>query len=193
MGKNTPNTSGKPNLSSTEKRSRSGAGIQHRFLIFLLITLGIYTLLLKVFQKLAEIVQLAVFFPIALITLLLFIGIIGVLYSRTFVGPLARIRRALDQMSEGDTSVSLRLRESDDPLLKDLVNTITLLCENNRNAQGLTRDAAAVLREDIAALREKVHGGADTAEVKKLLEEVHRKQDALEKALRPCSTEKVRN
>jgi nitrogen fixation/metabolism regulation signal transduction histidine kinase len=189
-----PSTSGQRNPVIKEKRHRSAAGIQHRFMIFLLVTLGVYTLLLKIFQKLAEIVQLAAFFPIALITLLLFIGIIGALYSRTFVGPLARIRRALDQMSEGDMSVSLRLRESDDPLLKDLVSTITLLCENSRNAQGFARDAAGVLRKDIIALREKIYAGADMAEVQKLLEEVQRKQDVLEKALliRSCSPEKVR-
>ena len=175
-----------------DKGYLSAAGTQYRFIIFLLITLGVYTLLLKVFQKLAEIVQLAVFFPIALVTLLLFIGIVGTLYSHTFVGPLARIRRALEQLAEGDTGVSLRLRESDDPLLKDLVHTITSLCENSRSSQELARAAAVVLRDDIGELLEKIHGGAEKAEVHKLLEGVKKKQEALEHALKLCSMGKVK-
>jgi len=187
-----PNTPGKRILLGREKGYLSSAATQYRFIIFLLITLGIYTLLLKVFQKLAEIVQLAVFLPIALLTLLLFIGIVGTLYSHTFVGPLARIRRALDQLAEGDTGVSLRLRDSDDPLLKDLVSTITALCDHSRSTQGFTRIAAAALRDDIKALQEKVSGGADAAEVQKLIEGVRRKQEALEKALNACSKENLR-
>jgi nitrogen fixation/metabolism regulation signal transduction histidine kinase len=187
-----PNTPSKRILLGRDKGYLSAAGTQYRFIIFLLITLGLYTLLLKVFQKLAEIVQLAVFLPIALITLLLFIGIAGTLYSHTFVGPLARIRRALDQVAEGDTGVSLRLRDSDDPLLKELVNTITSLCERSRSVQGLAWDAAAVLREDIASLQEKVKGGAETAEVQQLVEGVRRNQEALEKALKSCCKDNLR-
>jgi signal transduction histidine kinase len=179
-------------LVGKERGYLSAAATQYRFIIFLLITLGVYTLLMKVFQKLAEIVQLSVFFPIALVTLLLFVGIVGTLYSHTFAGPLSRIRRALEQVAEGDTSISLRLRDSDDPLLKELVKTITALCENSRSTQGVARAASAVLRDDIAALQEKILGGADKAEVQRLLEGVKKKQEALENALRMLSMEKVK-
>lgn len=186
-----PNTS-KRVLLGREKGYLSAAGTQYRFIIFLLITLGIYTLLLKVFQKLAEIVQLTVFVPIALITLLLFIGIAGTLYSHTFVGPLARIRRALDQVAEGDTNISLRLRDSDDPQLKDLVHTISALCERSRVTQGLAQEAAAVLRNDIAVLGEKARGGANALEMQTLIASVQSKQVALEKALNACVGESDR-
>ena len=66
---------GKRHVLGRGKGHLSAAGPQYRFIIFLLIVLGAYTFLLKVFQKLAEIVQLPVFLPIALITLLFFIGV----------------------------------------------------------------------------------------------------------------------
>jgi hypothetical protein len=67
----------------------SAAGPQYRFIVFLIFILVAYTLLLRVFQKLAEILQLPVFLPISLVTLLVFIGIIATLYSHKFVGPMA--------------------------------------------------------------------------------------------------------
>jgi len=163
----------------------SAAATQYRFIIFLLITLGVYTFLLKVFQKLAEIVQLSVFFPIALVTLLLFIGIVGTMYSHTFAGPLSRIRRALDQVADGDTSISLRLRDSDDPLLKDLVHTITVLCECSRNHSAQIHEAADSLRADIVMLQGKVRANADKGEVQALVDSLRRKQDLLETAIKP--------
>lgn len=172
-------------LLGKDKGYLSAAATQYRFIIFLLITLGVYTFLLKVFQKLAEIVQLSVFFPIALITLLLFIGIVGTMYSHTFAGPLARIRRALDQVAEGDTSISLRLRDSDDPLLKDLVHTITVLCESSRNASAHLHEVSRGLRADIMLLHEKIHNNADKTEVQALVDSLRGKQDLLDKAIKP--------
>ncbi len=98
----------------------NAAGSQYRFIIFLIVVLGAYTFLLKVFQKLAEIVQLPVFLPIGLITILVFVGMAGTMYSHTFIGPMQRIRRIVEHLAEGDTNVCLRLRGSDDPVLKDL-------------------------------------------------------------------------
>ena len=102
----------------------SAAGPQARFIIFLIFTLIAYTVLLRVFQKLAEILQLPLFLPIALVVLLVFIGIIGVLYSHKFLGPLTRIRHAIDMMAEGETALNLRLRDADDPLLKELARSV---------------------------------------------------------------------
>jgi methyl-accepting chemotaxis protein len=162
----------------------SAAGAQYRFIVFLILVLGLYTLLLKVFQKLAEIVQLSVFLPIALISLLFFIGIVGTLYSHSFTGPLARIRKTIEHLAEGDTNVSLRLRESDDPSLKDLVSAITLLCEHSRNSHALIRDTARDLMADITALKESIQHGSDKAHLQKHLDGILKKQDLLEKAVR---------
>jgi hypothetical protein len=162
----------------------SAAGAQYRFIIFLLVVLGVYTFLLKVFQKLAEIVQLPVFLPVALITLLFFIGIAGSIYSHRFVGPMARIRRALDHLADGDTNVCLRLRESDDPTLKDLVTTITRLCEHSRDSHSLIEETAKYLFDEIERLREKIRQGADDAEIQNIVDGLLSKKDLLEKALK---------
>jgi methyl-accepting chemotaxis protein len=165
----------------------TAGGTQSRFIIFLIFVLVAYTLLLRVFQKLAEILQLPVFLPISLATLLIFIGIVGTVYSHAFVGPMARIRRAIDNLAAGDISISLRLRESDDPMLKELVQSITRLCEHSRNASALIRSSAQDLFTEIIALQEAVRKGADRAEIGKLLEQVLRKQDVLEKAIHAMS------
>ena len=166
------------------KGNMNAAGPQSRFIIFLLLVLGAYTFLLKVFQKLAEIVQFPVFFPVALITLMFFIGIAGTLYSHTFIGPLLRIRRALEQLAEGDENVSLRLRDSDDPVLKDLVMAVTRLCEQRKNAHALIQETARDLIADVEALREKAeHDGADRADLQKHIEGLRTKQNLLEKAI----------
>lgn len=157
---------------------------QFRFIIFLILLLISYTVLLRVFQKIAEIVQLPIFLPIALITLLVFIGIVGILYSHTFVGPLMRIRKALEHISCGDVNVSLRLRETDDPVLKDLVMAITQLCENSRNFHALLQDTSRELSADIAVLQDKFSKGASHADIHRQLEAVRKKQELLEKTIK---------
>ena len=178
-------------MQTTRKRQPFGRGKgylnaavpQSRFIIFLLLVLGTYTLLLKIFHKLAESVQFPVFFLIALTTLMLFIGIAGTLYSHTFVGPLLRIRRTLEHLADGDANVSLRLRDSDDPALKALVTSITRLCEQSRKTHAQLQDAARDLIADIDALREKAGRGADRADLQKDIEHLRAKQDLLEKAI----------
>jgi nitrogen fixation/metabolism regulation signal transduction histidine kinase len=161
----------------------SAAGPQARFILFLIFLLVAYTLLLRIFQKLAAIVDLPVFLPIALITLLAFIGIAGTLYSHRFIGPMVRIRRTLEQVAHGDCSVTLRLRDSDDPVLKDLVDTIGSLCEKSRHTHQSVRDAARDLSRELVALNEKVQQGAAAGEVLKRLEAVHQKHGKLEQEI----------
>jgi hypothetical protein len=160
------------------------AGPQLRFILFLILLLITYTILLRVFQKLAEIVQLPVFLPISLIALLFFIGIGGMLYSHTFVGPMARIRRALEHLAEGDANMSLRLRDSDDPMLKDMVRTIGRVCEHSRETHTLIGETAKDLFDALAELRLKIDQGADRAVVQEQLDAVRRKQEILDRAIR---------
>jgi methyl-accepting chemotaxis protein len=175
---------GKRHLLRRGKGYLSAAGPQYRFILFLLLILGAYTFLLKVFQKLAEIVQLPVFLPIALFTLLFFIGVAGTMYSHSFVGPLRRIRRALEHLAEGDTNISLRLRDSDDPMLKELVKTISQLCDSSRSSHALIRETAGDLFKDIDELRQKVHQGAASTEIQQHLERLNTRRDLLEKAIK---------
>jgi methyl-accepting chemotaxis protein len=178
-------------MSTNTKRSVLGrgkgylnaAGPQSRFILFLIFVLMAYTLLLRVFQKLAEILQLPLFLPISLLSLLVFIGVVGTVYSHSFVGPLVRIRKAVDKLAQGDISVSIRLRESDDPMLKELVDAITRLGEHLRNSHALTQASAQDLLTGVLALREAAAQGADSAELEKLFSLVLKKQELLEKAV----------
>lgn len=173
---------GKRLLVGRGKGYLSATGPQYRFIAFLIFVLVSYTILLRVFQKLAEIVQLPIFLPISLATLLVFIGIAGILYSHSFVGPITRIRRALELLAEGDTNVSLRLRESDDPMLKDLVQAITRLCEHSRNSHALIRETAQDLFKEITGLEDSIQRGAAEAEIRKHVEAIRKKQELLDKA-----------
>jgi hypothetical protein len=159
-------------------------GPQFRFILFLIFLLISYTILLRVFQKLAEIVQLPVFLPVSLITLLVFIGIGGTIYSHTFVGPIIRIRKTLEHMAEGETAICLRLRDSDDPMLKELVEVISQVCEKNRTTQTLIRDTSRDLISEIAALEHSINRGADKAELQKHFDEIRKKEDLLEQTIK---------
>jgi methyl-accepting chemotaxis protein len=175
--------SGKRLLISSGKGYLNAAGPQARFIVFLLTVLIIFTIILRIFQKLAEILQLPIFLPLSLITLLVFIGLAGTIYSHKFVGPLVRIRKTIERLADGDISVSLRLRESDDPMLKDLVKAIGRLAEHNRNAHTLIHDTLQDLTAEIAAVREKIQHGADKGDIQKQLDLVQKKQDLLAKAV----------
>ncbi|MCK9420790.1 MAG: DUF4175 domain-containing protein [Nitrospirae bacterium] len=179
-------TTGKRQLLGRGKGHLSAADPQYRFIIFLLVVLGAYTFLLKVFQKLAEILQLPVFLPVALVTLLFFVGIVGTMYSHTFVGPMQRIRRILEQLVEGETNISLRLRGSDDPMLKDLGKAVSRLCDHSRSSHALIRETAQDLFAAIEALREKVRQGAALEEIQKHVEDLRATQELLEKAIKAC-------
>jgi methyl-accepting chemotaxis protein len=180
-------TSSKNRQFSRGKGILSVSGPQSRFILFLVFLLVAYTLLLRIFQKLAAIVDLPVFLPIALVMLLAFIGIAGTLYSHRFVGPMVRIRRTLEQVAQGDCSVTLRLRDSDDPMLKDLVQTIGTLCEQSRHSHRSVHDTAQDLFNELAALQKIVATGAHAAGMEERMEILRQKQAALEKAVHALS------
>lgn len=160
------------------------SGMQSRFIIFLIFLLIAYSVLLRIFQKLAEIVQFPFFLPITLLTLLVFIGIVGIIYSHTFIGPINRIRNALEQLASGESDVSLRLREADDPTLKELVKTIGRLCETNKSSRVLIGEVAEDLFKDLAELQESLQRGAEKSEIEKKLDDLRRDQELLDKALK---------
>ncbi len=161
----------------------NAAGPQARFIVFLILVLMAYTLLLRVFQKFAEILQLPVFLPISLLTLLIFIGVVGTVYSHTFVGPMVRIRRTLEQIAEGDSSVTIRLRDTDDPMLKDIAEAIGGICEHTRNSYSLINESARDLLTEIRALEEAIQKGADTAVLTKHSAAAILKWNVLEQAI----------
>jgi methyl-accepting chemotaxis protein len=170
-------------LSRGKKGYLNAVGPQARFIVFLLAVLIIFTIILRIFQKLAEILQLPIFLPLSLITLLLFIGVAGTIYSHKFVGPLVRIRKAIERLAEGDIAISLRLRESDDPMMKDLVKAISRLCEHSRNSHTLIHDTVQDLVADMATLQEKIQQGADKSEILQQIQIVKKRQETLDKAV----------
>lgn len=177
-------TTGKRMVVGKGKGYLNEAWPQARFIIFLIVVLIVFTLLLRVFQKLSEIIQMFIFLPISLIVLFIFIAVVGTLYSHSFLGPILRIKRALEQMSTGDYSLCLRLRESDDPLLKDLAKTISTVCEHIRNTHGLIQDAAAELFDEIRAFDSAITHGADSKELGQRLESLRKKQEVLDRAIK---------
>jgi hypothetical protein len=109
-------------MSKTAKRSWLGrgrgylnaTGTQARFIVFLLSVLIVFGIILLVFRKLAQIVQFPVFLPVSLLSLLIFIGIAGTIYSHSFIGPMVRIRKAVEQLARRKL-LNLAPPESDDP------------------------------------------------------------------------------
>jgi hypothetical protein len=97
---------------------------------------------------------------------------------------MLRIRRAIENLADGDTSICLRLRESDDPMLQDLVKAISRLCEHSRNTHILIEDTASDLFKGIQALQEKIRQGAESDEIQKQLEDVRNKQELLDTAIK---------
>jgi hypothetical protein len=96
---------------------------------------------------------------------------------------MVRIRRTLEHLAAGDCTVTLRLRESDDPMLKDLVQTITVLCENTRISHQNVRDTARDLLSSLAALQDDIRRGAAPEELQKQADLLRSRQELLEKAL----------
>jgi nitrogen fixation/metabolism regulation signal transduction histidine kinase len=166
----------------------SSTGPQARFILFLIFLLIAYTFLLMIFRKLAEIVELPVFIPIALTTLVAFIGVAGTLYSHRFVGPMVRIRKTLERVAQGDCSVTIRLRESDDPMLKDLVRTIGSMCHHSRQSHLSVHETARDLLNDLTALQESIAKGAQLGHLEKQVASLRKKQAALEKAVLSLGT-----
>jgi len=170
------------------KEILSATGPQSRFILFLIFILVFYTFLLRIFQKLAMIVDLPIFLPIALITLLAFIGLAGTLYSHRFVGPVVRIRKTLERIAAGDFSVTLRLRDADDPMLKDLVRAIGHLCEQSKQSHRQVQESAQELFGDLTTLQENFRKGASAGDMIKQAHVIQKKQAALEKALQSLGT-----
>lgn len=177
-------TTGKRRILSTGRGYLNAVGPQARFIVFLFGVLIAYTFILLIFRKLAEILQFPLFFLIALIILVLFIGVVGTLYSHRFAGPLARIKKTIDHLAQGDTSVTLRLRDSDDPILKDLVTSINHLCEQSRNSIALVRETAQDLSGAVAGLSGAVQRGGTAEEIGAQIGLVRKKHDLFEQAVR---------
>jgi hypothetical protein len=75
-------------------------------------------------------------------------------------------------------------------MLKELVKTISRLCDASRCSNSLIRETAGDLFADIEALRQKIQQGADTGEIKKHVEGMRTKQDLLNQAIKSIEIKK---
>src|SRR4030067_2022040 len=101
-------TTGKRALVAKGKGYFNAIGPQTRFIVFIIFILITFTLLLRVFQKLAEILQLPLFLPISLVTMFIFIGIVGTVCSHKFLAPIFRIRRGRRQKARAGEMINIR-------------------------------------------------------------------------------------
>jgi hypothetical protein len=97
---------------------------------------------------------------------------------------VVRIRKVLDQIVGGDYAVTLRLREADDPMMKDLAKTIGRLCEKSRHSCENLQFAAQDIFRDLTSLEEQVRAGATAADLQKTVESLREKKAALERAVK---------
>jgi hypothetical protein len=97
---------------------------------------------------------------------------------------MARIRRALDQMAAGENATCLRLRETDDPMLKEIVTSISRLCEHTRSEHILIQDQARDLFSAVQALRDEAgKSGACGELIEKHFADLLKKQELLEQTI----------
>ena len=104
------------------------------------------------------------------------------------MGPLVRIRKTIERIAAGDCSVTLRLRDADDPMLKDLVRAIGRLCEQSRHSHRQVQESARELSGDLTALQENIRKGASVGDLLKQVEAIQKKQAALDMAVQSLGT-----
>jgi methyl-accepting chemotaxis protein len=160
------------------------SGPQARFILFLIFVLVAYTFLLRIFQKIAAIVDLPVFLPISLLALLVFIGLAGTIYSHRFVGPMVRIRSTLERIAAGECHVTLRLRESDDPMMKEMAETVGRICLHGQQTQQALQIASEDLLRALDELDGRLHAVAGAEELRQQLEALREKKAALGRAVK---------
>ena len=175
----------KRHILSSGRGYLSAAGPQARFIAFLLAVLVAYTFILLLFRKLAEVLQLPLFFPLSLVILVLFVGVAGTVSSHKFVGPLARLRQAVDQLADGDTAATMRVRDADDPILKDLARSLSRLADHHRHSLAHARSAASDCASAAEALRTAADRGATGEELGTLAAELLERLAQAERAFQP--------
>jgi hypothetical protein len=97
---------------------------------------------------------------------------------------MVRIRKTLEHVANGDCSVTLRLRDADDPMLKELAKTVGHLCERGRLSHQAVQKAADDLFNDLTVLQEHVRKGAPAGVMLEQMEAIGKKKAVLEKAVK---------
>lgn len=114
---------------------------------------------------------------------IIFFGIISVFISHKIAGPLFRLKRSVDQVTQGDLSVVIKLRKWDD--LKDLAEHINLLVEELRTFVIALRNDYDLLSDYIQQLEQNIENKALTEESgREIIKKVQESRKNIEKALK---------
>jgi len=114
---------------------------------------------------------------------IIFFGIISVFISHKIAGPLFRLKRSLDRVTQGDLSVVIKLRKWDD--LKDLAEHINLLTEELRTFVTALRNDYDLLSDYIQELEQNIASKALTEESgREIIRKVQESRKNIEMALK---------
>lgn len=114
---------------------------------------------------------------------ILFFGAISIFISHKVAGPLFRMKRSLDKVTQGDLSVVIKLRKWDD--LKDLAEHINLLIEELRTFVIALRNDYDLLSDYIQELEQKIEKKILTEESgREIIRKVQQSRKNIETALK---------
>ncbi len=95
---------------------------------------------------------------LALVKNLLFVSplifVLGLLFSHKIAGPLYRIEKSIYDISKGNLSLRVRLREGDD--LRGLADIINNMTENLNNSMALSKKSIAEIQKDADAIKKAI-------------------------------------
>jgi len=81
-------------------------------------------------------------------------------------------------------NMNLRLRETDDPMLKEIAREISALCEHSRDSSAVLRESLRDLFKDVVVLQEMIRLDAPKSDVERHLHELRKRQDEMEKMIK---------
>jgi methyl-accepting chemotaxis protein len=114
---------------------------------------------------------------------ILFFGLVSIFVSHKVAGPLYRIKKCLDMITQGDLDIVLKLRKWDD--LKDLAEHINLLIGELRTFVITLRNDYALLSEYITDLEREIEAKVLTEESgREIIRKVQESRKNIENALK---------
>jgi methyl-accepting chemotaxis protein len=115
--------------------------------------------------------------------IILFFGVISIFISHKVAGPLFRLKKSVNQVSEGDLSVVIKLRKWDD--LKDLAEHTNSLIEELRTFVNTLKNDYNLLSDYIQELEHKIETKALTEESgREIINKVQASRKNIETALK---------
>jgi len=106
------------------------------------------------------------------------IFILGLLFSHKIAGPVYRISKTLNDISNGDLSLRIRLREGDE--LVDLANTINNLVDNLSKTLASDKDIVIKIEKDLEEISKLVSSQpCDCGKIEVLINSLQQKSKEL--------------